>query len=55
VRDTPTAIAAFSEDNETVAAIQSFFEVFGLQVPIFQDGNLNPCWRLSRCLGQEDM
>ena len=37
---------------ETVAAIQSIFDVFCLLVPILQHRNVNICWRLSRCLDQ---
>ena len=40
---------------ETVAAIQSIFDVSCAQVPIFQHRNLNLCWRLSRCLDQANM
>ena len=40
---------------ETVAAMQSFFDVFGVLKPIFQYRNVNLCWRLSRCLGQANM
>lgn len=41
--------------SETVAATQSFLDVSCVQMPIFQHGNLNLCWRLSRCSDQENM
>ncbi|MBL7143142.1 MAG: RelA/SpoT domain-containing protein, partial [Phycisphaerae bacterium] len=44
-----------SVDIETVAAIQSFFDVFGALKPIFQYRNVNLYWRLSRCLDQVNM
>jgi len=40
---------------ETVATIQSFFDVFWFKVPIFQYGNSNLYWRLSQCLDQVNM
>jgi len=40
---------------ETVATIQSFFNVFWFKMPIFQHRNINLCWRLSKCLDQVNM
>jgi hypothetical protein len=45
----------FLKKIETVARIQSIFDVFWLLVPIFQHGNVNLCWRLSRCLDRANM
>jgi len=40
---------------ETVATIQSFFDVSCVQVPISQHRDLNLCWRLSRCLDRANI
>jgi hypothetical protein len=48
-------VLTLSNIKETVAAMQSIFDVFGLLMPIFQHKNVNLCWRLSRWLCQANM